>query len=166
MPLNEDGVPCVRVGERTGRVIYRYDGQGNPKPSTRELEHKLIPAVQRGWRETLVYEIPEVRNDGRIDLVQFTLRNVTYSCANCGTSEYVLLKLMGWDYHAQRNVPHKGNGPVWKCFKCGVTVGPIDPHPTEGRKGKRDVIKTGISKKEALDVVYKYGLDFDLSLLT
>jgi len=168
MPLNEDGVPCMScgvweiIGKRKVQIGIRKEKTETGEKEIIVYEDKpvfkqyirLVPAEQRGWRKTIVFEKPIYNNRaGRWELVQHTINRDRFVCLGCKTSRNMLLKQMGWGY--ELNIPHHGGGIVHRCFKCDVTVGPFDV----GEYGESEVIKRDLSRKEVIAVIKKYGLD-------
>ena len=172
MVLDNNDVPCLEVG---AFVIDGYDlvsagirkvkkGRGyteeevfEKKPRYKQ-EIKLVPAVEMGWSETVIYEY-KVRNQrfGRIELHQVRYTRDRWVCPKCGTNRYTLLKLIGWrpsEYH----IPVLGSGVFRRCFKCDITVGGYQ----QGDMGESTVLKTDIPLMEAKDVIAKYGQEIKL----
>ena len=170
MVLNDDGVPCLRVGEyeQVGTrkevvdTIKKKWGRGwtevpvfKDAPIYKKII-KLIPAVERGWTKEVVFEVPRYNNRaGRWQLWQYRVSADSFRCSACKTNKHTLVMLVGWSYERYPTLPHHGGGVVTRCFKCDITKGPIDP----SEYGEERIIKDTITKKEAIEVVRKYGLD-------
>lgn len=170
MVLNDNGIPCMRIIEyevigtkpvqigtqrrKRGRgyqVVPEYMQVPNKKQKLR-----LIPATERGWKEEITFERPfKNSNTGRVEIHQYKLNKNNFRCSRCKTSKHILLYLVGWSYDKYPTLPHKGSGPVWRCFKCDLTVGPIDP----SKYGEEIILKKDATEREAIKILKKYGLD-------
>ena len=170
MVLNEDGVPCLRAG------VWEVVGHKDVQVGTERKKHgrgyrnvpvfekqpiekqtiKLVPAKERGWKEEVVFEKP-IRNNktGQWQLWQYRVASDSFRCSVCKTSRYTMVQLMGWSYDKYPTLKYHGGGVCVRCFKCDITQGPID----ESEYGEEAMIKDNITKKEAIEVTRKYGLD-------
>jgi len=170
MVLNDDGVPCLKVGVfekigtekvQVGTELKKW-GRGHKKipiVEERPIEKqviKLVPATEHGWKKEIVFEKPQYNNRaGRIELFRIRFRADAFRCSGCKTNRYILVRQIGHSYERYPTLPHHGGGVFRRCFRCDNTNGPLD----EGEYGEVTKIKDSISRREALQVIRKYGLD-------
>jgi len=168
MVLNEDGVPCLRIGEHEvvgvrriligTKKVKRGRGYSNipeyfEEPKLR-LHIHLVPATERGWKKEIKFEKPLKMRYG-IEIRQYRLTSDMFRCSRCRTSKHILLYLVGWSYERYPTLKHHGSGVMWRCFKCDMTQGAV----AEDKYGEVKVLKKDATEREAIKILKKYGLD-------